>query len=94
MRAELTVKSVMIKEKGGYIFSYFCDLCGTAFTTKLIFAADTKEATQISMEEARQHFNRCHHCHIWVCDAHYNEDVMMCTICRPRTKGEGDDSNL
>ena len=34
--------------------------------------------------EAQQHFNRCHGCHSWVCDACYNEDEGLCTECAPR----------
>ncbi|NLV17678.1 MAG: hypothetical protein GXY50_10820 [Syntrophomonadaceae bacterium] len=93
MKVELILKSVMKRENGDYVFSYFCDLCDTAFTTKRIAAADVKEATRLSIEEARRHFNRCHSCHIWVCDDHYNEAVMMCTICSPREKKRGDDSD-
>lgn len=34
--------------------------------------------------EAQRHFNRCHGCRRWVCDACYNEDEGLCTECAPR----------
>ena len=37
-----------------------------------------------AQNEAKQHFNRCHGCRRWVCDADFNEDVGMCVECAPR----------
>lgn len=34
--------------------------------------------------EARRHFNRCHGCRQWVCDACFNEAEELCTDCAPR----------
>jgi hypothetical protein len=37
-----------------------------------------------AQNEAKQHFNRCHGCRQWVCDADFNEDEGMCVECAPR----------
>ena len=34
-------------------------------------------------EEGRKHFNLCHQCGKWVCDAMYNADVLHCADCTP-----------
>lgn len=41
-------------------------------------------AFENAQNEAQQHFHRCHGCHIYVCDACYNEDEGLCTNCAPR----------
>lgn len=82
--ADFTSRSTMAKEDGAFQFTFFCDLCETGHATRPVNAASVKEAFDCARREARQYFNRCHCCHKWVCDGHYNEDVMMCTDCAPR----------
>jgi len=43
-----------------------------------------EQALQEAWSKARMYFNRCHKCGGWVCDEHYNEDVMKCIICQPK----------
>ncbi len=81
---DFTPKIAMTEEDGRFRFTFFCDLCDGGFTTKHISASTVKEAFERAREEARPCFNRCHRCHRWICDSHYNEDVMMCTDCAPR----------
>ena len=87
--ADFTPKSAMAEENGTFRFSFFCELCEGGCTTEPISAATVKDAFEYAQREARPFFNRCHHCHRWVCDSHYNEDVMMCTDCAPRNLNHG-----
>ncbi|NLL40168.1 MAG: zinc ribbon domain-containing protein [Clostridiales bacterium] len=41
-------------------------------------------AFERAQNEVRRHFHRCHSCHLWVCDADYNEDEGLCVECAPR----------
>jgi hypothetical protein len=41
-------------------------------------------AFEAAQNEAQRHFHRCHACHLWVCDADYNEDEGLCVECAPR----------
>jgi len=84
MDSALTLKSVMTQE-GVYLrFTFSCALCDRSHTTQRIYAESISEARAIAAKEARPLFNRCHGCGSWVCDEHYNEDVMQCTACAPR----------
>lgn len=76
-----TLKSKMLCKSGCYYFSFSCELCDGGYTTGSIMADSIGEALQIARREARPHFNCCHRCHRWICDAHYNIDEMMCTEC-------------
>lgn len=79
-------KCTISQEGELYCFTFFCELCGTGYTVKTIGAADVNTANTIAAKEAMRYFNRCHKCGKWVCDAHYNEDVMLCTDCAPRQR--------
>ena len=43
-----------------------------------------ESAFERAKNEASQHFNRCHGCNKYVCDACYNEDEGLCIECAPR----------
>ncbi len=43
-----------------------------------------EKAFEMAQNEAQRHFNRCHNCRQWVCDADFNEDVGLCVSCAPR----------
>jgi len=43
-----------------------------------------EKAFEMAQNEARRHFNRCHNCRQWVCDADFNEDTGLCVECAPR----------
>ncbi len=79
-----TSRSRVSRDGEKYIFTFFCDLCDCGYTTEAIAADSQEAAAEKSGEEARRHFNLCHRCHKWVCDAHYNEDVMLCVVCAPK----------
>ena len=83
--ADLPSKSMMVAQGGAFQFTFYCELCDSGYTTPSIAAEGVQEAFNQAQQEARRYFNRCHHCHRWVCDGHYNEDLMMCTACAPRT---------
>lgn len=84
MRPEFNLKSAMVQDKDSYIFTFFCDLCDRGYTTSPLVVSSVREARRLAENEARLHFNRCHSCRKWVCDRHYNEDEMMCSVCAPR----------
>jgi len=73
----------IIRANGCYQFQYFCFLCDYCYTTVWIASNSEDEALLLSEKEARRHFNGCHNCGRWVCDAHYNIDEMMCVECAP-----------
>ena len=37
-----------------------------------------------AMNEAKEHFHRCHGCHHYVCDACFNDEDGLCVDCTPR----------
>ncbi|MFZ5974006.1 MAG: zinc ribbon domain-containing protein [Bacillota bacterium] len=41
-------------------------------------------AFQKAMNEAKEHFHRCHGCQKWVCDACINDEEGLCVECVPR----------
>lgn len=43
-----------------------------------------EKAFERAMNEAQQHFHRCHGCNQYVCDSCMNEDEGLCTRCAPR----------
>jgi ribosomal protein L40E len=43
-----------------------------------------EEAFDMAMNEAKNHFHRCHGCQKWVCDADFNDDDGLCVECTPR----------
>lgn len=79
-----TAKCRTIREEAGFRLTFFCELCGSGYTTPLIVCDTPKEALHFGEQDARLHFNRCESCHHWVCDEHFNEDLIMCTACMPR----------
>lgn len=68
----------------GFGFSFYCDLCEKSFNTDIIATYSFAWAFQQAQVIAKLHFNKCHKCGKWVCDQHYNENVMMCIECQPK----------
>jgi len=65
----------------GFSFTFYCDLCQSSYQTEEIKTDSFVTAFQKGQEVARLYFNRCCKCGKWVCDEHYNEDVMECIEC-------------
>ena len=84
MGADFSLKSVMVEEKEFFAFTFYCEVCNQGYTTGKIIATSAMKARDIAIQEARPYFNRCLACGSWICDRHYNEDVMKCTKCAPR----------
>ena len=72
------------KEKDGYNVSYSCSMCGHTVEAYAEAAVSEAEAISKTKNDAVHFFNKCHSCGRWVCDLHYNEDVMTCVECTPR----------
>ena len=83
MNTEFTAKHAMLSADGWFAFQFYCDLCQNAYTIGRIISPSPDEALAIAAAEARRHFNRCHRCDKWICDACYNADEMECAECRP-----------
>lgn len=47
-----------------------------------------ERAFEQAKNEAMNHFHRCHKCHLWVCDADFNEEEGLCVECSPRMNVE------
>lgn len=47
-----------------------------------------ERAFERAKNEAMDHFHRCHKCHLWVCDADFNEEEGLCVECSPRMNVE------
>lgn len=77
----------MSQEGEVYSFTFFCELCDAGHTVKTVGTTNVSDARETAAKEAMRYFNRCHKCEKWVCDTHYNEDVMLCTDCAPREEG-------
>lgn len=70
--------------ESGYRFTFSCELCDHSYTTPVFPGPTRGEALRMAEQDARLRFNRCACCRRWVCDEHYNENRMMCTVCAPR----------
>ncbi len=84
MAAEFTSKSRVMRHGDKYICTFFCDLCDYGYSVDSVAEEKLRDTVMRAGEEARRHFNLCHRCRKWVCDEHYNEDVMMCVECAPK----------
>jgi len=85
MEKHKTAVYKVIEKDGGRCYRFFCEASGMAMVTTGVYrgvpAAD--EAEFVWTREGREHFNLCHKCGKWVCDAMYNADVMHCVDCTP-----------
>ena len=85
MEKHKTAVYKVIEKDGGRCYRFFCEASGMAMVTTGVYrgvpAADEAETAWTA--EGREHFNLCHKCGKWVCDAMYNADVMHCVDCTP-----------
>lgn len=86
MKSKFMARKRMHREGESYSFSFYCDYCSAGYTTSPITAENEGEALVIAKKRAQPYFNLCHNCGKWVCDTHYNEDLMQCIECAPRPK--------
>lgn len=70
----------------GFSFTFYCDLCEKSFDTDEFLTDSFVQAFYEAQAISKPYFNKCHKCGKWICDEHYNENVMMCVECQP--KGE------
>lgn len=80
-----TAKCRTVREDGGFRLTFFCEACGSGYTTPSLACDTPQEALRLGEQDARLHFNRCGDCQRWVCDEHFNENQLMCTDCMPRS---------
>ena len=75
----------ILKDEKGIRYRFFCQASGMAMlTTKCYPGTDPEQELEIAWnKEGRNHFNLCHKCGRWVCDAMYNADVLHCVDCTP-----------
>ena len=69
------------KTKGGFAFTFYCDLCDRNVTSGVYFTKCFDDALSEAQAYAKRYFNMCHTCGKWICDEHYAEDDMQCIIC-------------
>ena len=81
-----TKKYEVQTKKDGFCCTFYCDLGDDYYSICIDGVDSADDALELSKMNARLHFNRCHRCGRWVCDAHYNEGQMMCIRCAPKTK--------
>ncbi len=86
MALEFTSKARVIRNGEFYWCTFFCDLCDYGYSAEPVAAESPGGAIRKAREQARRHFNLCHRCKKWVCDRHYNEDVMLCVECEPKNR--------
>lgn len=77
-------KYIVTRIENAYEYTFFCDVDDFGYTTKPYSGIIAEETLEKAWQEAKAYFNRCHQCGAWVCDQHYNEDVMKCTSCNPK----------
>lgn len=70
----------------GFQFTFYCDHCHVGYQTELVEARgfrrrEYERVFEEAQNEARRHFNRCHQCLKWVCDADFNEEENLCVEC-------------
>lgn len=64
--------------------TFYCSSCDMNVTIDICDVNNMEQALKEAWKEARKYFNRCHYCGAWVCDEHYNENVMKCISCHPK----------
>lgn len=69
---------------GGLRITFFCNAGDKKYTIDIYDSQTVEQALKIAWNELKKNFNRCHQCKAWVCDEHYNEDVMKCILCQPK----------
>lgn len=70
--------------QGSFSVTFYCSECDNNETIDLCNSDNMEQALEEAWKEARKYFNRCHECGAWVCDEHYNENVMKCIFCQPK----------
>ena len=75
----------ILKEEKGTRYRFFCQASGMVMvTTKCYPGTNPEQELETAWNnEGRSHFNLCHKCGKWVCDAMYNADVLHCVDCTP-----------
>jgi hypothetical protein len=76
------------KHLNGYSFIFFCDLCNKKYETEIINQTPFQDTLALAQKIAKQYFNKCHKCERWICDEHYNENLMLCTLCTQQLEGK------
>jgi hypothetical protein len=69
---------------GGFKVTFYCSAGDKKYTNEVYDSHSVEQALIIAWKESKKYFNRCHQCGAWVCDDHYNEDVMECILCQPK----------
>ncbi|NLB77814.1 MAG: hypothetical protein GX796_02905 [Clostridiaceae bacterium] len=70
--------------KGGHRVTFYCSAGDKKYTIEIYDSQTVDKALKIAWDELKKYFNRCHQYKAWVCDEHYNEDVMKCVLCQPK----------
>ena len=75
----------IIADSGGNRYRFFCEASQAAVCiTGPVQGSTPEEELLLAWEtEGKQHFNRCHKCGKWICDAMYNADTLECVDCAP-----------
>ncbi len=76
---------IVAETTAGKVFRFFCEASGAAVSTTKPIRAETENGALLLawQNEGKQHFNKCHACGKWICDAMYNADVFNCVDCSP-----------
>ena len=77
----------IIEKDGGRCYRFFCEASGMMMVTTKPYRCDNpeEELEKAWSEEGKEHFNLCHKCGRWVCDAMYNSTVDGYTSVIPET---------
>ena len=80
-----TAKHKPITDSEGKIrYRFFCDLSGALeYTSSPVSADCEKELLRVWNKEAKEHFNHCHKCGIYVSSEMFNAEVFECVACAP-----------
>ena len=70
--------------QGGFRVTFYCRSCEKTVTKEIYNIDSVEEAIKLAWQDTKKYFNRCNKCGEWVCDEHYNEDVMKCVLCQPK----------
>ncbi|MGB4661351.1 MAG: hypothetical protein WBI07_19415 [Mobilitalea sp.] len=76
------------KHLNGYSFIFYCDLCNKKYETIIINQNSLQDTIDLAQKTAKQYFNKCHKCGKWICDEHYDENLMLCTLCSLLIEGK------
>ena len=84
MQKKMAKHKLITDSEGKLRYQFFCDLSGALEYTSSPINADSEEQLErVWIKAAKEHFNVCHKCGIYVSSEMFNAEVFECVACAP-----------